>query len=115
MTFTYRANPTDEAIDTYLGPLVATPERKALLHAYALGLDPNPLAGIERELKKSRMPTRIVWGTGDDIFALESAAYLDRTLPGSRGVRYLENAKLFWPEEFPEVVAEEALALWRSA
>ena len=31
MTFTYRAHPADEAIETYLGPLVATPERKALL------------------------------------------------------------------------------------
>ena len=115
MTFTYRANPTDEAIDTYLGPLVATPERKALLHAYALGLDPNPLAGIEPALKKCRVPARIVWGTGDDIFALESAAYLDRTLPHSRGVRYLDGAKLFWPEEFPDVIAEEALTLWNVA
>jgi pimeloyl-ACP methyl ester carboxylesterase len=112
MTFTYRAHPTDEAIETYLGPLVANPARKALLHAYALGLDPNPLADIEPALKKCRVPTRIVWGTGDDIFALESAAYLDRTLPVSRGVRYIEGAKLFWPEEFPEVVAEEARALW---
>jgi len=115
MTFTYRAHPTDEAIATYLGPLVATPERKALLHAYALGLDPNPLAGIEPALQKCRVPARIVWGTGDDIFALESAAYLDRTLPGSRGVRYLADAKLFWPEEFPDVIAEEALALWKVA
>ena len=107
MTFTYRANPTDEAIDTYLGPLVATPARKALLHAYALGLDPNPLAGIEPALRKCRVPARIVWGAGDDIFALESAAYLDRTLPESRGVRYLDAAKLFWPEEFPDVIAKE--------
>ncbi|MET0229591.1 MAG: alpha/beta hydrolase [Rhodanobacteraceae bacterium] len=115
MTFTYRTHPTDEAIDTYLGPLVATPERKALLHAYALGLDPNPLAGIERALGKCRVPARIVWGTGDDIFALESAGYLDRTLPNSRGVRYLEAAKLFWPEEFPDVIAEEARSLWNVA
>jgi len=115
MTFTYRANPTDEAIDTYLGPLVATPARKALLHAYALGLDPNPLAGIEPALRKCRVPARIVWGAGDDIFALESAAYLDRTLPESRGVRYLDAAKLFWPEEFPDVIAEEAHLLWKVA
>src|SRR3982750_1373355 len=111
MTYTYRAHPSDEAIDYYLRPLVATPERKALLHAYALGLDPNPLAGIETALKRCTVPTRIVWGTGDDIFKLESAAYLDRTLPKSRGVRYLEDAKLFWPEEFPDVIAEEARAL----
>jgi haloalkane dehalogenase len=115
MTFTYRAHPTDEAIEMYLGPLVATPERKASLHAYALGLDPNPLAGIEPALKNLRIPTRIVWGTGDDIFAVESAAYLDRTLSRSRGVRYLEGAKLFWPEEFPDVIAEEARALWKVA
>lgn len=113
MTFTYRAHPTDEAIDTYLGPLVATPQRKALLHAYALGLDPNPLAGTEPALKRCAVPARILWGTGDDIFALESAAWLDRTLPASRGVRYLEGAKLFWPEEFPDVIAEEARALWK--
>ena len=112
MTYTYRAHPSDEAIDYYLAPLVASPERKALLHAYALGLDPNPLAGIERELKRCSVPTRIVWGTGDDIFRFDSAAYLDRTLPKSRGVRYLEDAKLFWPEEFPEVIAEEARGLW---
>jgi pimeloyl-ACP methyl ester carboxylesterase len=113
MTYTYRAHPSDEAIDTYLAPLVASPERKTLVHAYALGLDPNPLAGIEAALRKCTVPTRIVWGTGDDIFRLESAAYLDRTLPESRGVRYLEDAKLFWPEEFPDVVAEEARGLWR--
>ena len=114
MTYTYRAHPSDEAIDYYLGPLVASPERKALLHAYALGLDPNPLAGIEPALKRCTVPTRIVWGTGDDIFRLDSAAYLDRTLAESRGVRYLEDAKLFWPEEFPDVIAEEARALWKA-
>jgi pimeloyl-ACP methyl ester carboxylesterase len=112
MTYTYRAHPSDEAIDYYLGPLVSSPSRKALLHAYALGLDPNPLAGIETALKRCDVPVRIVWGTGDDIFRLESAAYLDRTLPKSRGVRYLEDAKLFWPEEFPDVIAEEARTLW---
>ena len=48
-------------------------------------------------------------------FRLDSAAYLDRTLPSSRGVRYLEDAKLFWPEEFPDVITEEARALWRTA
>jgi haloalkane dehalogenase len=112
MTYTYRAHPSDEAVDYYLGPLVGSQARKALLHAYALGLDPNPLAGIEHALKRCDVPARIVWGTGDDIFRLGSAAYLDRTLPKSRGVRYVDDAKLFWPEEFPDIIAEEARALW---
>ena len=111
-TFTYPENPTDEAIDQYLAPLVSSPERKALTHAYALGLDPNPLAGIEASLKRCTVPTRIIWGTGDPIFSSDSPDYLDRMLPNSRGVRRIEGAKLFFPEEFPDVIAEEARKLW---
>jgi hypothetical protein len=48
----------------------------------------------------------------DDIFAKESPDYLDRVLPNSRGVRRLPRAKLFWPEEYPDVVADEARTLW---
>ena len=112
MTFTYPQRLADETIDYYLGPLVATPRQKATLHEYAKGLDPNPLAGIEADLKKTRVPVRILWGTGDDIFSQHSPDYLDRILPGSRGVRRIEGAKLFFPEEFPDVIAEEAQQLW---
>ena len=112
LTYSFRSNPTDEAIDYYLSPLVSTPERKALVHAYTMGLAPNPLAGIEPALKRSSVPVRILWGTADDIFAQSSADYLDRTVGNSLGVRRLEGAKLFWPEEFPDVLAEEAIRLW---
>ena len=114
MTFTYPDHPTDAAIDYYLGPLVSSPERKALLHAYALGLDPNPLAGIEASLRRCRVPVRIVWGTGDAIFSQASPDYLDRTFPNSRGVRRIRGAKLFFPEEFPDILADEARSLWRT-
>lgn len=113
MTYTYRTHPTDEAIDYYLTPLVSTPRGKAQVHAYAMGLAPNPLAGIEPALKQCAVPTRIVWGTGDDIFSQESPGYLDRTLANSRGVRRVPGAKLFFPEEFPDLIAEEARRLWR--
>jgi haloalkane dehalogenase len=53
-----------------------------------------------------------VWGTGDIHFAPAWADWLDRTLPGSRGVRLVEGAKLFFPEEYPDLLAEEALVLW---
>jgi haloalkane dehalogenase len=112
MTFTFPINPTDEAIDYYLAPLVSSAERKALTHAYALGLDPNPLAGIASALNKCPVPTRILWGTGDTIFSRESPGYLDRLLPSSRGVRLVEGAKLFFPEEYPDLIAEEARKLW---
>jgi haloalkane dehalogenase len=106
------ANPTDEAIETYLGPLVSSSQRKALTNAYAVALAPNPLAGIESALKRCQIPTRILWGMADKIFSQASPDYLNRTFSRSRGVRRLEGAKLFFPEEMPEVIVEEAARLW---
>ncbi|TSC34341.1 alpha/beta hydrolase [Corallococcus sp. Z5C101001] len=103
----------DETIEYYAAPLVSSPLRRAQYHAFHLALEPNPLAGIEARLQHSKVPVRIVWGDGDDIFSPEDARYLDRTFPQSQGIRFVPGAKLFFPEEFPEVIAEEALRLWR--
>ena len=105
------AHPTDEAIETYFGPLVSSARRKAQVHAYAISLEKNPLAGIEPALRQCRVPTRIVWGMGDTIFSSASPDYLDKTFGNSRGIRRLPRQKLFWPEELPDVVAEEVLGL----
>jgi pimeloyl-ACP methyl ester carboxylesterase len=110
MTFTFPAKLADETIDMYLAPLVRNAGRT---HAYALALDGNVLAGVEATLAGSEVPTRIVWGTGDTIFSPASPAYLDRTLSDSQGVRLVQGAKLFFPEEFPDLIAEEARKLWR--
>lgn len=112
LCYEHASNPTDEAIGCYLAPLVASEERKALTNAYAVALAPNPLAGIEADLRRSTVPTRIVWGTADTIFAAESPFYLDHLMPNSRGVRRVEGAKLFFPEEQPDLIAAEARALW---
>ena len=106
------AHPTDAAIDAYLAPLLSSPRRTALANAYAVALEPNPLAGVEAGLRRSTAPVRIVWGMADDIFSPKAADYLHRTVGNSRGVRELPGSKLFWPEERPDVIAEEARLLW---
>jgi len=103
----------DETIEYYVTPLVSSPLRRAQYHAFHVALEPNPLAGIEAALKRSTVPVRIVWGAADDIFVPADADYLDRTFPQSRGIRRVPGAKLFFPEEFPDVIAEEARRLWR--
>jgi len=113
--YTSPVNPTDEAIDYYFQPILSTPARRAQLHRYVLSFEPNPLPAIEPALKRSEVPVRMVWGTGDKFFDVTWADWLDRTFPRSRGVRRVEGAKLFFPEEMPEVVAEEARALWSDA
>jgi pimeloyl-ACP methyl ester carboxylesterase len=103
----------DETIEYYVTPLVNTPLRREQYHAFHVALEPNPLAGIEASLNRSPIPVRIVWGAADDIFAQQDAEYLDRTFPNSRGIRRVPEGKLFFQEEFPDVIAEEAQRLWR--
>lgn len=105
-------HPDDATLDCYLAPLVATPRRKDLVHAYALALERNVLAGVAAGLRSARMPVRILWGTADTIFAAHGAHYLDRTFGNSRGIRMIEGSKLFWPEERPDIIAAEARSLW---
>jgi haloalkane dehalogenase len=66
---------------------------------------------IEAKLKKCHVPTRIIWGTADNIFSPTSPDYLDRTFLNWRGVRRIAGAKLFFTEEMPVLIAEEALQL----
>ena len=109
------AHPTDAALDQYLGPLVASAASKALVNRYALGLTPNPLQGLAPLLRKTTVPTRIVWGMSDTIFSARNPEYLAGILPRVTGIRRIREAKLFFPEEYPHVIAEEAHLLWAHA
>jgi len=106
------ANFSDEALEYYFRPLVASPQRRSQLNRYLAAFEPNPLPAIEPALRRSPIPTRMVWGTADPLFPVQWAEWLDRALPKSRGVRLVEGGKLFWPEERPDVLASEAKTLW---
>jgi pimeloyl-ACP methyl ester carboxylesterase len=110
--YTYPDRLTDETIETYLRPLVETPLRRSQLNHYTVSLGTNELLAIREDLRQWKGPARMVWGLKDPFFGAQWAEWLDKTLPGSRGIRKLEEANLFFPEEMPDVIAEEALALW---
>jgi pimeloyl-ACP methyl ester carboxylesterase len=112
LAYTHPQSLTDEAIETYFQPLVETELRKAQVNQYAVSMETNLLVAIREDLRRWSGPARMVWGLKDTFFGVQSAEWLDRTLPGSRGVRRLEEANLFFPEEMPEVIAEEAASLW---
>jgi haloalkane dehalogenase len=103
---------TDELLDVYLEPLVQSPLRKSQFNQALVVLEKNFLLPIEPELQRFQAPVRILWGSADTIFNPDSPEHLSRLFPGSRGVRRIEGARLFWPEEFPDILAEEARKLW---
>lgn len=103
---------SDDTLEYYFKPLVDSPERRSQLNRYLAAFEPNPLLAIEPALKRSAIPTRMVWGTADPLFPVRWAEWLDRTLPKSRGIRLVEGGRLFWPEEKPDILASEARTLW---
>lgn len=103
---------TGETIDAYLRPLVASAAKKQQADAYAAALGTNVLLPVRDKLQQWKGPARMVWATADPFFPVQWAEWLDKHLPGSRGVRPVDGAKLFFPEEMPEVIAEEARRLW---
>jgi haloalkane dehalogenase len=112
MCYSDPKQPTDAALDQYLGPLVSSSARKELINRYAVSLAPNPLQGIESALRKCNVPTRIVWGMSDNIFSTKNPDYLYSILPQMMGITRLRTAKLFFPEERPDIIAREAQNLW---
>ena len=110
--YTYPDRFLDETLDCYLGAFAQSPLRMRQYEQFAIALENNVLLEIEPALKRVESPVRILWGTGDTIFSVDSPEWLRRTFPKSRGVRRVEGAKLFWPEEFPDLVAQEARSLW---
>lgn len=103
---------TPTLVETYLRPLVSSPKRRRQGQDYGLAFVPSPLPAAKAKLQILRAPARMVWGTADPLFPSLWAYWLDRTLPESRGVRLVHGAKLFFPEEYPQIIASEARKLW---
>lgn len=102
---------TPALVETYLRPLVTGIKRRQC-QQYGTAMRPNPLLAIEARLRSLQVPARILWGSADPLFPAEWAHWLDTALPLSRGIRFVEGAKLFFPEEFPDIVEAEARKLW---
>jgi hypothetical protein len=48
----------------------------------------------------------------DTIFSKDSPKYLSEIFLNVTGIRRIPEGKLFFPEEYPNVIAEEARLLW---
>jgi pimeloyl-ACP methyl ester carboxylesterase len=103
---------TDELIRLYLAPLLASPERIDAFQRYWLGFDNRHTTAIHGALKTLNVPTLIVWGLQDIFFDKKWAYWLNNTIPGARRVIELDDARLFFPEDRPDALAEPLLAFW---
>src|SRR5882757_2642438 len=110
--FSYPQKLADETIESYFRPLAESPLKKSQVEEYAISMDTNVLVAIRENLHQWKGATRMVWGLKDTLFGVDSAEWLSHTLPGSQGIRRVEQGNLFFPEEMPDLIAEEARRLW---
>jgi pimeloyl-ACP methyl ester carboxylesterase len=106
---------TAETVDAYLGPLVANESTVRTLERFLIALADDQLRPLEHGLRELDVPTLIAWGTADSTFPLERARWLAETIPGAGSVVEVEGAKLFWPEERPELLGDLLVVHWEKA
>ncbi len=103
---------TDETIDVYLQPHLASPQRVRDLERFLASFDCAQTVAVEAKLRTLDVPTLVAWGTDDVYFATKWADWIAKTIPGTRRRIDFEGARLFFPEERPDQLNSELRAHW---
>jgi pimeloyl-ACP methyl ester carboxylesterase len=106
---------SDDTIRTYVAPLVSSPERIEQLVGYVAAITKRDLIEIRSELQALPAPTLVMWGTADEFFPVAMAHWLRDHLPRVTQVVELDGARVFWPEERPELLNRALRAHWLRA
>jgi pimeloyl-ACP methyl ester carboxylesterase len=106
-------NVTDETIENYLRPFLASNERTRDLERFVEAFDNKHTVAIESKLKRLKAPTLIVWGTDDIYFDVKWSRWLADAIPGTQRRVELKGARIFFPEERPEEFNRELRGFWR--
>jgi pimeloyl-ACP methyl ester carboxylesterase len=106
---------TEDILAVYLSPVTATEERRSQVSRYVAVQDCAQTVRIEDRLKAFDKPTLIIWADRDVFFPAPWAEWLARTIPGTRKVEILNGARLFFPEERPEVFCGLVREHWQAA
>ena len=99
--YEHPADTDPQVIRAYLEPCFGTPQRAREFERLLTSLDPADLEAVEPQLRELRVPTLVVWGTGDSFMDVSWAYWLRDTIPGVTKVVTVDGARLFFPEERP--------------
>lgn len=102
------AEQADEAFKTHW-PHYKAHDAAAAFVRQVQSLDNADTRKIENDLPALDRPARIVWGVADQFQKIKYGERLARDLAAP--LRRIEDGKHFTPEDFPEIIAEEIMAL----
>ena len=102
-----------EDFGTWLKPLFESDISTRNLERFIAGFDNRQTVAVAPLLRELNAPTLIVWGTSDPFFPVKWAYWLRGAIPGAREVVELEGAKLFFPWERPDELAQAMRGFWQ--
>jgi len=105
----------DDTIETYLRPLMRSPQRTRAVERFVNAFDCSHTVGVEKQLRQLQAPTLIAWATDDIYFDLKWSHWLEQTIPGTRKRVEFESARIFFPEERPADFNKELRAHWAAS
>jgi pimeloyl-ACP methyl ester carboxylesterase len=115
LAYEHPENVTDETIESYLRPFLATEQRTRDLERFVEAFDNKHTTAIEPKLKSLMAPTLIVWGTDDIYFDVKWSRWLADTIPGTKRRVEFKDARIFFPEERSEEFNHELRRFWKEA
>jgi len=102
-----------ETFRASLAPLVSSEQHTRDLVRFIAAMDCRHTVAVAPLLRQLEVPTLVAWGTADGFFDTQWAYWLKGAIPGCRRVVELEGAKLFFPEERPDELAQAIRAHWQ--
>jgi pimeloyl-ACP methyl ester carboxylesterase len=114
-TFEHPEQVEAETLDAFLRPAIENEESSRCSQRWMQALKAEDLSRVTPKLRTLHAPTLIIWGTGDVFFDVKWAYWLKDTIPGATEVIEAAGAKLFFPEERPEMLAGHLRTFWPSS
>lgn len=108
------ANLPDHIARAWADPLLADRERADQYLRMFASIRASDLLAAEPAIARLKVPTLIVWGTGDTFFDRKWAYWLRDTIPGATEVIELDNARLFFPDERASELTTALRDIWEA-
>ncbi|WIX99961.1 alpha/beta hydrolase [Amycolatopsis mongoliensis] len=102
----------DEVLAAFARPVFGTLDAARQFERLLTSVRGEELDAIEPLLKEFRVPTLLVWGTGDPNFRIEWAYRFSAAVPGVTEVVEVPGGKLFFPDERPEDLVPHLRRHW---
>lgn len=107
-------NLPDHIARAWADPLLADRERADQYLRMFASIRASDLLAAEPAIARLKVPTLIVWGTGDTFFDRKWAYWLRDTIPGATEVIELDNARLFFPDERASELTTALRDIWEA-